>query len=121
MGKWRSIAAVVLAVLGLGGALVVPAQAGKTVKKNIKIGDYFFAPEKLTVKSGTYVIWHWPKIAGDQHDVYLKKGPKGVKRFRSEILSADVSYKKKLTVPGKYSIICSLHPDTMKLTITVKK
>jgi plastocyanin len=120
MGKWRSIAAVVLAVLGLGGALVVPAQAGKTVKKNIKIGDYFFAPEKLTVKSGTYVIWHWPKIAGDQHDVYLKKGPKGVKRFRSEILSADVSYKKKLTVPGKYSIICSLHPDTMKLTITVK-
>jgi plastocyanin len=119
--RWRSIAAVVLAVFGLGGALVVPAQAGKTVKKNIKIGDYYFAPAKLTVKSGTYVIWHWPKIAGDQHDVYMKKGPKGVKRFRSEILSADVSYKKKLTVPGKYSIICSLHPDTMRLTITVKK
>jgi plastocyanin len=118
MRKWKSITAI-LAVVGLGLA-VTPAQAGKTVKKNIEIGDYYFAPEKLTVKKNTYVIWHWPKIAGDSHDVLLKKGPKGVKKFQSEIFSADVSYKKKLTVPGKYSIICSLHPDTMRLTITVK-
>ena len=120
MGKWRAIAAVSLAVLGLGGAVVAPAQAGKTVKKNIKIGDYYFAPEKLTVKKGTVVIWHWPKIAGDQHDVKLKKGPKGAKKFQSDIFAADVSYKQTLKVAGKYSIICSLHPDTMKLTITVK-
>jgi plastocyanin len=118
MGKWRAITAV-FAVLGLGLA-VTPAQAGKTVRKNIAIGDYYFAPEKLTVKKNTYVIWHWPKAGGDSHDVALKKGPKGVKKFRSDIFAADESYKQKLSVAGRYSIICTLHPDTMKLTITVK-
>jgi plastocyanin len=118
MGKWR-VTAAIAAALGLVLA-VAPAQAGKTVKKNIEIGDYYFAPKKLTVKKDTTVIWRWPAAGGDSHDVALKKGPKGVKKFRSEIFSADVSYKQKLKVPGTYSIICTLHPDTMRLTITVK-
>ena len=120
MGKWRSIAAVVLAVLGLGGALVAPAQAGKSVRKNVKVGDYFFSPRKLTIKKNTTVIWHWPKIAGDTHDVALKKGPKGVKKFRSDYFAAGVSYKQKFKVKGTYSIYCTLHPTTMKETIVVK-
>jgi plastocyanin len=118
-GKWRIVATLV-ATSGLVLA-AAPAQAGKTVKKNVSIGDYFFAPKKVTVKENTVVLWHWPKAGGDSHDVYLKKGPKGVKHFHSDIFSADASYKQKLKVPGTYSVICTLHPDVMKLTIVVKK
>ena len=120
MRKFRYTAMAAVAAIGLGGA-VMPAQAGeKPVKKIVDVGDYYFSPEKLTVKKDTYVIWVWPEGGGDSHDVVLAKGPRGVKRFRSEIFVADEKYRKKLTVPGTYRIVCSLH-DQMKQTITVKR
>jgi plastocyanin len=51
----------------------------------------------------------------------LRKAPRGVKKWASDVYLADETYRKKLKVPGKYSIICSLHPKTMKQTITVKR
>jgi plastocyanin len=117
--KYMSMAA--LAAIGLS-SVVMPAQAAKKpVKKIVDVGDYYFSPEKLTVRKDTYVIWQWPSGGGDGHDVVLVKGPKGVKKFASEVFFADEKYRKKLTVPGKYSIVCSLHPDQMKQTITVKR
>ena len=121
MRKFRYIGVVALATIGLGSA-VMPAQAGKTpVKKIVDVGDYYFSPEKLTVRKGTYVIWVWPEAGGDGHDVVLRKGPPGVKKFASEVFFADEKYRKRLTVPGRYYILCSLHPDEMKQTITVKR
>ncbi len=120
MKRFRYIGMAALAAIGLGSA-VMPAQAGKKpVKKIVDVGDYYFAPEKLTVKKNTYVIWVWPEGGGDGHDVVLKKGPKGVKKFASDVFFADEKYRKKLKVPGKYYIVCSLH-DQMKQTITVKR
>jgi plastocyanin len=117
--KYMSVAA--LAAIGLS-SVVMPAQAAKKpVKKIVDIGDYYFSPEKLTVKKDTYVIWEWPAGGGDGHDVVLVRGPKGVKKFSSEVFFADEKYRKKLTVPGTYKIVCSLHPDQMKQTITVKR
>ena len=121
MRKFRYIGVAALAAIGLGSA-VMPAQAGKTpVKRIVDVGDYYFSPAKMTVKKGTYVIWVWPEGGGDGHDVVLKKGPSGVKKFASDVFFADEKYRRKLTVPGRYSIICSLHPDTMKQTITVRR
>jgi plastocyanin len=118
--KYMSMAA--LAAIGLS-SVVMPAQAAKKkpVKKVVDVGDYYFSPAKLTVKKDTYLIWEWPSGGGDGHDVVLVKGPKGVKKFASDVFFADEKYRKKLTVPGKYSIVCSLHPDQMKQTITVKR
>ena len=45
------------------------------------------------------------------HDVKLKTGPKGAKKFASEAASTDYSFKRKLTVPGTYKIVCTLHED----------
>jgi len=119
--KFKYTAMAALAAIGLCTA-VAPAQAGKKpVKKVVEVGDYYFSPEKLTVKKDTYVIWRWPSGGGDSHDVVLKKGPKGVKRFRSDIFVADEKYRKKLTVPGTYRIICSLHEEQMQQTIVVKR
>ena len=119
MRKARHIVLAALAAVGLSLAME-PAQAAKTKKKTVKVEDYFFTPAKMTVKRNTTVVWKWPAAGGDQHDVYLKKGPKGVKRFRSEIFTADVTYRKKLKKRGTYRIICTLHEDSMKQTIRVK-
>jgi plastocyanin len=122
VSKLRYIAVAALAATGLTLA-VVPAQAGKSkvVKRSVAIGDYYFAPAKLTVKKDTYVYWKWPSGGGDGHDVVLVKGPKGAKKFASDVFFADEKYRRKLTVPGTYRIVCSLHEDQMQQTIVVKR
>ncbi|HWK27906.1 MAG TPA: plastocyanin/azurin family copper-binding protein [Solirubrobacter sp.] len=98
------------------------ASSSAAAKKTVKIGDNYFAPKKLTVARGTTVTWKWPGFdeAGDVHDVKLKSGPKGVKKFHSEAASTDYSFKRKLTVPGTYRIVCTLHEE-MRMTIKVRK
>lgn len=121
MSKARNIGLAAVAVAGLTLA-VAPAQAGKTpVKRTVKVEDYYFSPAKMTVKKETIVVWRWPAAGGDGHDVVLVKGPRGVKKFASEVFFADEVYRKRLRVPGKYSIVCSLHSDEMKQTITVTR
>jgi plastocyanin len=90
-------------------------------KKTVKVGDNFYTPKTLTVSKGTTVTWKWPGFdqAGDVHDVSLKSGPKGVKKFHSDSAATDYSFKRKLTVPGTYKIVCTLHED-MRMTIRVK-
>ena len=111
-----------LAVLA-GAALLVsaaPAQAAR--KKTIHIGDNYFAPASVNVKKGTIVTWKWPSfdMAGDVHDVKLKSGPKHVKRFHSQPASSDYSFKRRLTVVGRYKVICTLH-ENMRMTIRVRR
>ena len=121
MRKARNIGLAAVAAAGLT-LTVSPAQAGRTPpKKTVSVEDYYFTPSKLTVKKGTIMVWRWSAFGGDGHDVVLAKGPRGVKKFASEVFFADEVYRKRLTVPGRYSIICSLHPDQMKQTITVRR
>jgi len=58
-------------------------------------------------------------VSGDVHDVGLMKGPKGVRKFRSEAASTEYSYSRKLTVPGTYRLGCSLHHE-MRMTVKVR-
>lgn len=118
MSKAGNIVMAALAATGVSLA-VAPAQAGKTVKRTVKVEDYYFAPAKMTVKRGTIVVWKWPAAGGDGHDVALVKGPRRVKKFRSEVFFADERYRKRLTKRGRYTIVCTLHAD-MEQTITVK-
>lgn len=114
---------VLVAGLTLATAAAVPAAAGggKPQKKTVKIADNYYSPTKLTVNKGSTVTWKWPDTTGDTHDVLLDKGPKGVKTFQSETAGSFYSYKRKLTTPGVYKIICTLHEQEMKMTITVRK
>jgi plastocyanin len=115
-------AAAPVAVLALGAALVsLPASvAGAGSTRTVTIGDNFYSPAKLTVKVGTTVRWKWPDDTGDTHDVKLKSGPKGFKKFHSEEAGSAYSFKRTLTKPGTYKIICTLHEE-MRETITVKR
>jgi plastocyanin len=109
-------------VIGAAALAVAPAvtEAAKTPPaKKVIVGDDYFTPLKTTVKPGTKVVWKWLSTNGNTHDVKLKKGPKGVKRFQSDPAAADFSFKKTLKVKGKYSIICTFH-ENMVQTITVR-
>jgi len=107
------------ALLVVGGAA---APAVGAAKKTVRVGDNYFSPKSLTVSKGTTVTWKWPGFeqAGDVHDVKLKSGPRGVKKFQSEAASTDYSFKRTLRVPGTYRLVCTLHHE-MTMTIKVRK
>ncbi|MEA2468736.1 MAG: hypothetical protein QOJ57_2862 [Thermoleophilaceae bacterium] len=105
-------------VLGAAVMAVAPA-AAKPKRVTGKVGDDYFTPLKVSVKPGTTVVWKWLSVNGNTHDVKLKKGPKGVKRFHSDPAAADFSYKRTLKVKGRYSIICTFH-ENMVQTIVVR-
>lgn len=113
--------ALLLAAAALAAAALVPAFAdagGRT--KTIKVGDDFFAPGKVTLRRGTTMVWKWSTANGDTHDVQLVRAPHGVRRFHSPSATADFSYRKRLTRPGTYKLLCTFHESLMRLTVVVK-
>jgi plastocyanin len=112
----------VLIALIAGVALLSAAPAHGAAKKTVNLGDNYYTPQTLKVKRGTTVTWKWPGFeqSGDVHDVKLKSGPKGVKKFHSEAASTDFSFKRKLKVAGTYKLVCTLHHE-MRMTIKVRK
>ncbi|MCU1451078.1 MAG: blue (type 1) copper domain protein [Acidimicrobiales bacterium] len=115
-----------VAALAVAAAALVPASAGagaaraaKPVKKTVGIFDNYYDPVKETVPVGSTIVWKWPTDTGDSHDVQLGKGPRGVKKFASEIASTGYTYRQKLLKKGTYFIICSLHNE-MTMTIVVR-
>ena len=110
-----------IAVLA-GAALISAAPVHGATKKTVTVGDNYFAPKALTVNRGTTVTWRWPRFdeAGDVHDIKLASGPKGVKKFQSEAAATDYTFRRKLTVPGTYKLVCTLHHE-MRMTVKVRK
>jgi len=117
--QMKTIAAAALAGTALLAA--APAGAGSTQRKTAKVADYSISPSRLTVNAGSLVTWRWPYTGGDTHDVKLVRAPRGVKKWQSDLASESFNYRKRLKVPGKYTVICSLHPDDMRQTITVRR
>jgi plastocyanin len=114
--------ALVPATAGAGsgaGAQATTAAAKKPVKKKVSVEDYYYGPAKETIPKGSTLTWVWPVDGGDSHDVVLGKGPKGVKKFQSDIATAAYTFKHTFKVAGRYHIICSLH-DEMTMDVTVR-
>jgi plastocyanin len=114
----RLIVPATLLALALVPAVAAGAGGKKPVKRTVGVFDNYYEPAKLTVPKGSTIVWRWPEDTGDSHDVTLEKGPKRVKRFQSDVAAAAYSYRRKLTVPGTYQIICTLHEEmTMKIVV----
>jgi plastocyanin len=106
---------------GAGGAGAAPAGAGGPQRKSVKVADNYYLPAKLTVNKGSVITWKWPvDVAIDVHDVKLKSGPPGVRRWHSEPASSGYRYKRTLKKAGTYRIVCTLHEE-MKMTIRVRR
>lgn len=114
MKKYAVIPAVAAAAL-----VAAPATASAPKPRKVVLADNYFLPAKLKVKKGTTIKWKWGPEAYDVHDVKLKSGPKGVKKFHSSPGTAGFSFKRTLKKPGVYKIVCTLHEE-MKMTIRVR-
>ena len=86
---------VATAVLGVGSTWAAEIE--------VNIAQFAFAPQRLTVKVGTTVIW----INGDDapHTVASTS-----KSFRSKTLDTLDKFSFTFTTPGSYEYFCSLHP-----------
>jgi plastocyanin len=117
-------------VIALAGAAAlvaaVPATAPSATKRTpqkrtVKVEDNYFSPKKLTVNRGSTITWKWGADAADIHDVLLKSRPKGVRRFESGAAGTPFTYRRKLTRPGLYKLVCTFHETEMRMEIRVRR
>jgi plastocyanin len=99
------------------------ARAASTLpqRRTVKVGDYFLTPTRFTVNRGSRITWKWLAENIDLHDVALVRAPAGVRKWKSDLAATDFTYRRTLRVPGRYRVICTLHPDTMVQRITVRQ
>ncbi len=90
--------AIVLAV-----AAGFPANSAQAADTQVKIDNFTFAPQRITVKAGTTVTW----INDDDipHTV-----ASSTKLFKSRALDTKDKFSFMFATPGVYEYFCSLHP-----------
>jgi plastocyanin len=112
----RKFLSIAIAALAIGALLVLPG-SGAARGNTIKVGDDFFSPTSKTVSAGTTVKFNWVGTSND-HNVTKTSGPG--KAFSSETTSSPgLNYQHKFKKPGTYKMICTIHPDSMKLKLKV--
>ncbi|HEY2771471.1 MAG TPA: plastocyanin/azurin family copper-binding protein [Solirubrobacteraceae bacterium] len=119
-----------LAAVAAAAVVAVPVTAGatsahgaKATAKHITVADDYFSKSNLKIKKGGAVNFVWSPQNFESHNVTLVKGPKGVKhgQFTSVTGSTGIRFKRTFKKPGVYHFICTIHPGTMILTLTVSK
>ena len=111
--------ATVLAGGAAAGGAPEAGPAAEPVTKKVKVGDNFFKPAKAIVPKNSKISWKWLRGNGETHDVLLVKKPKGVKKFQSAPAATEYTFRRKLTKPGKYFLVCTYHEE-MTMNIRVK-
>lgn len=114
---------IALALAGVVALAAAPADAGggRPQKRTVKVADNFFSPDRLTVARGTTLTWRWPEDTGDTHDVTLTSGPSGVRKWQSEPAAAAYSFRRRLSRPGLYKLICTFHEEEMRMQVRVRR
>jgi plastocyanin len=87
-------------------ALVVAGAALAQGAAEVRIKDYKFVPEKITVKAGTTVKW----VNGEKrasHSVWFRdeRLPEGERMLQGD------SWERKFDKPGTYRYTCGPHPE----------
>src|ERR1700704_745442 len=88
-----------------------PAPAARPADMEVKIDNFTFGPQQLTVKAGTTVTWI------NEDDIPHTVVSTG--HFRSKALDTDDKFSFTFTTPGTYQYFCGLHPH-MQGTVVVE-
>jgi len=98
----------------IAGALILASWGGAASAADavVKIDNFTFAPQRLTVKAGTTVTW--TNEDDIPHTVVANQ-----KAFKSKVLDTDDKYTFTFTTAGTYDYFCSLHPH-MTGTVVVE-
>jgi plastocyanin len=95
--------ATALAAALLTAVVSFPAASAQTTATEVKIDNFAFAPQRLTVKAGTAVTW-------TNEDDIPHTVTSSNKVFRSKALDTNEKFSFTFTTPGEYKYFCSLHP-----------
>ena len=109
----RSVSLAVLAaglVFGIGMIAPAPknflaAAQEKAAAAEVKIDNFSFGPEVLTVAAGTTVTW--TNRDDIPHTVVSTDDPKA---FKSKVLDTDEKFSFTFSKAGTYAYFCSIHP-----------
>jgi plastocyanin len=94
----------------VGAGVTVAGAASKT--RTVKVTDSVYTPRKLTVRSGTKVVWSFNGAL--PHNVEVTRGPE---LFSSRIIKKG-TFARRLRARGTYRIVCTLHTYmTMKVIV----
>jgi plastocyanin len=107
----RFLKVVQLAVVTTTTAAFFIATAARAEEVTVKIDNFTFTPDKLTVKAGTTV--KWTNVDDIPHTV--ASSTRG--QFKSKALDTDDSFSFTFREPGTFDYFCSLHPH---MTATIK-
>jgi plastocyanin len=105
--KFAQLLAASVLLIGLAscvGLAVLSAQSQQvTQPQQIKIDNFSFTPQQLTVAQGTTIVW----VNNDDvpHTVVATN-----KEFRSKALDTGDQFSFTFTKPGTYQYFCSVHP-----------
>jgi plastocyanin len=91
------------ALLGIAVAALVTAASAQAAGVEVKIDNFTFAPQKLTVKAGDTVTW-------TNSDDIPHTVTSDTRVFKSKALDTDDKFSFTFATPGTYPYFCSLHP-----------
>ena len=96
---------VMIAMLLLAGSPSVMANSGQPSAANaeVKIDNFSFGPQTLTVAAGTTVTW--TNRDDIPHTVVSTEGV-----FKSKVRDTDEKFSYTFTKAGEYPYYCSVHP-----------
>ena len=99
-------------LLSAGSASVTANDQPSAAAADVKIDNFVFGPQTLTVPVGTTVTW-------TNHDdiPHTVVSTEGV--FKSKVRDTDEKFSYTFTKPGTYPYYCSVHPK-MTGTVVVK-
>ena len=104
--------ATALAVAVFAVATALPAASAHVAETEVKIDNFAFAPQRVTVKAGTTVTWI--------NDDYIPHTlASSAKLFKSNALDTKDKFSFTFTTAGAYEYFRSLHPH-MTGTIVVE-
>jgi plastocyanin len=95
-------------------ALAAFSAGNATSATSVRVTDGAFKPGTLTVSRGTTVVWRF--VGRKRHRLSVLHGPV---KFKSPLMKRG-KFRKKLTRPGTYHIVCTRHPNGHQMFISVR-
>lgn len=99
----RGFASLSLATAALAAANLLVPRAWAVGKADVKIDNFAFAPEALTISAGTTVTW--TNRDDIPHSIVESNG-----LFHSQAFDTNGSYSYTFSKAGTYDYVCGLHP-----------
>jgi plastocyanin len=93
----------IVLIMMAGRAQSFGATAQDKPATEIKIDNFVFSPNTVTVAAGTTI--HWTNHDDIPHNVVAED-----KSFKSKVMDTDESFSYTFTKPGTYTYFCSIHP-----------